>query len=666
MRRTLTTTTTTGRRSRIYDDFDDSNENNDEIHNIPNNDIFMSDRIQRWIETLSLDVDDDVDDYDTNNNDDHYPTTTTTTTTGTTTNREDEIHITSTGQTIPIQDLRNNIFSMIPKKQDHHNDNNDPGYSIRNTNVNDKTNNNNHQQQLHRNTETDRTTGGIMIQTSSTLTILILCGSCCYYYFYYYCVGRRRSSKEYSTVILKPHITPSTTETRTINSTNATTPPTMTVDVLLLSSSSSSSKHDEESTTTTTKMINNSNEKDTTNDDSNIPTLVREENVDDTVDPNDTTQTNETEQLLPKQDHQTHTLPTLPMSIIPAPTTTTSIVATPNDSADHVLTLVSTLQEKCQLQNMECDTSTIWQWAIQQQMTHQQIQAQTMIQLRQLMHEETQQTIHRSIQQQHHQETITLHREDPNWLFKLNTVRNKCQETILRTMYQCCIGILVTVLIQPVVFVIQVYTTSSSMTEFFCYNTGTIYDPTNIRISQSYNNSNNNHHHKTSYYEYYFSWYDRYASAFTYIDSYTILAMGDGMTCVTYTLGRLMFVVGVLLVWYVVSWMFHQITGNTPHVQFIGKSMFVWYLLSIYDWIPTMYLYRMMMSFGIILSLCYGTVTYQYYTIRNTFRNRKEQILPQITDVNEAIVWFDDMIHHLQILPIVTVGGLLIMLLTST
>ena len=665
MRRTLTTTTTTttttGRRSRIYDDFDDSNENNDEIHNIPNNDIFMSDRIQRWIETLSLDIDDDDDDDDTNNNDDHYPTTTTTTTTTGTTSRLDEIHITSTGQTIPIQDLRNNIFSMIPKKQDHHNDNNDPGYSIRNTNVNDKTNNNNHQQQLHRNTETDRTTGGIMIQTSSTLAIvLMLCGSCCYYY--YYCVGRRRSSKEYSTVILKPHITPSTTETRTINSTNAITPPTMAVDVV----SSSSSKHDEESTTTTTKMINNSNEKDTTNDDSNIPTLVREENVDDTVDPNDTTQTNETEQLLPKQDHQTHTLPTLPMSIIPAPTTTTSIVATPNDSADHVLTLVSTLREKCQLQNMECDTSTIWQWAIQQQMTHQQIQAQTMIQLRQLMHEETQQTIHRSIQQQHHQETITLHREDPNWLFKLNTVRNKCQETILRTMYQCCIGVLVTVLIQPVIFVIQVYTTSSSMTEFFCYNTGTIYDPTNIRISQSYNNSNNNHHHKSSYYEYYFSWYDRYASAFTYIDSYTILAMGDGMTCVTYTLGRLMFVVGVLLVWYVVSWMFHQITGNTPHVQFIGKSMFVWYLLSIYDWIPTMYLYRMMMSFGIILSLCYGTVTYQYYTMRNKFRNTKEQILPQITDVNEAIVWFDDMIHHLQILPIVTVGGLLIMLLTST
>jgi hypothetical protein len=614
MRRTVTT----GTRSRsIYNDFGDhhhdSDRDTDDGHRIKDDDhVYVSDRIQRLIQTLSLPLDDDI---------------------------HDEIHITtSTGQTIQVL-----------------------GHNVRSTNQNDNQINTKKNDNIqpsrswsHETTWRDLFCDSVayVMRKSNDYPNMYICGvastAMALIVFWY----RRRSSRKCRTLKF-PKVTKSSRQSKMIMPpTNAVVDSSKPIDTM--------TKVVDHVPCTNIEDSNDPN----TNDDTNVPCLIREENLDENIHRNNITsktlltveKEQQQERLILQQEQQA--TPTPPMSIIPTPATSTA-----DDPADQVVTMVSALQEKCQLQNIPYDTSTVWQWAIQQQITHQYIRAQEMIQIRQCQFDDIQQTVHRQLQQQHHQETLQVHREDTNWLPKLIRIRNECHDAILRTIYQCCMGIFITVIVQPIVFVIHLYATSSTMTELFCYNTGTIFDPTHFPKLHS---SSSHPSASTSYYEYYFSWYDRYASAFTYIDSYTILAMGDVATCATYTLGRMMFVVVIILVLYMTSWIFHQLTGGTPRIQFICKSVFLLYILSMYKWVPVLYLYRILSALGIILTICYGTITYRYYTVRNKFQSMKQNALPQISDVNEAILWFDDAIHHIQLLPIITVCGLLLILLTST
>ncbi len=635
MKRRRTTGSTTGTTStatrRIYDDFDQSADDHG------NNDrVYISDRIHRLIQT-SLDIDDDDD-------------------------MDDEIHITSTGQTIKLQDLfSTNHFNNVKRaeRQQHQQDG-----RVNSATTTTKPSTGRYQDYFkrkmwanrcgmicskrnhrrHENSWTNHfcdfvpkyTNHPIVVCSITSFLIILL------FIWYYYNYARPRSNKTLRGGQPSSKVTKLTT-------TNTTTV--------------------EHPVAVSSTLVDNNNDKS-----NQIPPLI-EEGPEDKVNRHDVTPEtlcsvlNMTTTNFDKQQESDHLLSTLQMSLIPEDrelaTTTT---ATPDDHADHVVTFVSALQQKCQSRRIEYDPQTLWQWAMQQQTTQQYIKAQEMMQVRHCIYDHTQQTMNRQQQQQHHDEVLTSRREDPHWFTKLNTIRSKCHDTILRTIYQCCIGLSGIVILQPFFLFFMQYSKSSSttsynsITDWLCYNTGTIFDPSKTYPNQP--TSVNHHYVKDNYVA---QWFDRYTSAVTYyyyLDS-TPTILSHAATCATILLGRLVLGVGAILAWCTASWLLHQLTFGAPRIQFLCKSSFLVYILVTYNWIPTLHLYRMMITLGIILSICYGSITHQYYTIRNKFLSVK-QTLPQISVVNEALSWFDDMVHHIQLIPIVAVTGLLLMLLTST
>jgi hypothetical protein len=614
-----TTSTTT---HSIYTDFDDNEDETIGSHdNIDRSDVYISDRIQRLIQTLSpLDIDDDMDE-------------------------DDEIHITSTGQTIRLQDLfsknhqqhhhitnqKNNIRLQPSQPQRHVDSVAKSSYIAR------------RYKDFITWTKSYRYCGGSIDQIwlfcgIATFTITISSLISLWYYRYYYS-NRHRFTKNCTT---SKHDSSTTSAMNT--NTDGTIPLSKTVLV-------SPTQNETPIEVVDNKIVNDIATK-TSND--TVPHLVQELLADNNINLNDAP----TEPVLPedisstpcdKLHKQDHTIPTLPTSLIS--TITTAI--TPDDHADHVVSLISALQEKCQLNNIEYDNQILWQWAIQQQTTQQQIKTQEMMQILHCRYDHTQQTLNRYQQQQHHEATVTLLREDPEWFTKLTTVRNRCHDTILRTIYQSCMGLCAVVLVRPIVSIICVFDSNTSLMDVFCYNTGTRFDP-HIHFQIPSSNHNEYISSTSTYYNYYTSWYDRYISTFTYIDTYTIWAMGDVVTCATLTLGRIVVVIASILAWHTTSWLLRQLTGGIPRLQ-----------LLINQWIPTLYLYRIMIALGMIFSICYGTITYRYCTLRNKFLNMKNT-LPQISVVNQAISWFDDMVHHVQLLPIAVVSGLVLMLVTES
>ena len=642
MKRRRTTGTTTGTANRrIYDDFGPSADDHENIDR-----VYVSDRIQRFIQT-SLDTDDDDDNI-----------------------MDDEIHITSTGQTIKIQDLfATNHFNTVKRAESQPHPPN--GRVNTATTTTTKSSTGRHQDDFtwkfwvnrsgmicskrnhHRQDENSWTNHfcdlvpkyalqhSIIVRSITFFLFLLL-----FLWYYYYNFARPRANKTLRSG--QPSSKVTSTDTTTVEKT---------VEV-------------------SSTLVDNNNDKS-----DEVPPLIEEQkSLEDKVNQHDITSKTLCSVLkmtttdLDKQQESDHQISTLQMSIIPEETslaTTNTTTATPDDHADHVVTLVSALQQKCQSRCLEYDPQTVWQWAMQQQTTQQYIKAQEMMQIRHCIYDHAQQTTNRQQQQQHHDEVLTSRREDSHWFTKLNTVRTKCHDTILRTIYQCCIGLFGIAILQPIFVFFRQYSKSSSsctttsfnsITDWLCYNTGTIFDPSKTDPNQP---TSITHHYVND--DNVTPWYDRYTSAVTYfyyLDS-THTIVSHITTCAAIVLSRWVLGVGAILGWCMASWLLHQLTFGAKRIQFLCKSSFLVYILVAYNWVPTLYLYRMIMTLGIVLSICYGSITYQYYTIRNKFLSMK-QTLPQISVVNEALAWFDDMVHHIQLIPIVAVTGLLFMLLTST
>jgi hypothetical protein len=398
-----TTKTTT---HRIYTDFDDDDDDDDDTtssssshdNHIDGNDVYMSHRIQRFIQTAlsPLDIDDIYDDDD--DNDDF-----------------DEIHITSTGQTIQLQDLfirktyhkykkeKNSIIHQPPSSSSSSSSQSPPHRhvnSVSKASYSARKYSDFFTWKIDSSVVKTKCSGCGSIDhqiwlfcgiATFTITVLFLVSL----YFYYYnhqrfiqkCVPPSKHASSSSSLSSSSSSSSSFSITKTTTAvninTNTTTIPLS--NTVIVESS---------------KLIQNQiNEPDknmvhdigtTIRNDTAVPPLIQELYVDNKINPNndviietlfvDDLPKTSSDTMLHLQHQMISTLPTT--SLIPTDTTTPD---DDHDAVDHVVTLVSALQEKCQLQNIEYDNQVIWQWAIQQQTTKQQIKTQEMIQIRQCM-----------------------------------------------------------------------------------------------------------------------------------------------------------------------------------------------------------------------------------------------------------------------------------------
>lgn len=326
------------------------------------------------------------------------------------------------------------------------------------------------------------------------------------------------------------------------------------------------------------------------------------------------------------------------------------------DDVIAAVTLATMVEQAWSEQGRSIDPIAAFTWATEHQKVDKLINARLQQEMRRYVYDSAQRNCDRSLQQQKHGETLAAEGQDKEWLTKLTAARTKSATALYRSVFHCFVMALLVNAVSFIVRALQIWHIIS-FTEMLCYGTGTPYDPLMLGPTQQQAAAISSSTAK--------SWYGRYASYYlTFADEKinnaltNFVVVGDAAaTCATITLSRAANVLFFFALFVVGSWILRNVLAVSERLRQLCESAFLLFVMSNNGWVPDLHLSRLVFCLGAVASAVHFLLWYQYKTVRETFQTSP---LPQVTAVNESLVWFDDVTSIIQLTPLL--GGLLWML----